>query len=242
MISYDERGSLAPRDITARAIDAEIKKKGGEFVLLDVRDTDLNKFKTNFPNITEKCFSVGVDIEKQMIPVVPAAHYMCGGIKVDQNSQTSINRLYACGECSSTGLHGANRLASNSLLEALVFANRAFISSINEMKNEHNLSVPEWNMEGTKNPKEWLIIDQATKELQHIMSNYVGIVRSNYRLKKAKDRVDLLFKEMSLEFKDNVPSKSVLELRNMINVAHLIIEQALIRKENKGLHYNIDNL
>ena len=242
MISYDERGSLAPRDITARAIDAEIKKKGGEFVLLDVRDTDLNKFKTHFPNITEKCFSVGVDIEKQMIPVVPAAHYMCGGIKVDQNSQTSINRLYACGECSSTGLHGANRLASNSLLEALVFANRAFLSSINEMKNEHNLSVPEWNMEGTKNPKEWLIIDQATKELQHIMSNYVGIVRSNYRLKKAKDRVDLLFKEMSLEFKDNVPSKSVLELRNMINVAHLVIEQALIRKENKGLHYNIDNL
>ena len=242
MISYDERGSLAPRDITARAIDAEIKKKGGEFVLLDVRDTDLNKFKTHFPNITEKCFSVGVDIEKQMIPVVPAAHYMCGGIKVDQNSQTSINRLYACGECSSTGLHGANRLASNSLLEALVFANRAFLSSINEMKNEHNLSVPDWNMEGTKNPKEWLIIDQATKELQHIMSNYVGIVRSNYRLKKAKDRVDLLFKEMSLEFKDNVPSKSVLELRNMINVAHLIIEQALIRKENKGLHYNIDNL
>ncbi len=242
MISYDERGSLAPRDIAARAIDSELKKKGGEYVFLDVRDTDLLKFKEHFPNITEKCLSVGVNVEEDMIPVVPAAHYMCGGIKVDEYARTSVKRLYACGECSYTGLHGANRLASNSLLEALVFANRAFLSSINEIDGEWNKLVPDWNMEGTKNPKEWLIIDQATKELQHIMSNYVGIVRSNSRLRKAKSRVDLLFKEMSFEFKGNVPSKSVLELRNMINVAHLVIEQAIKRKENKGLHFNIDNL
>jgi len=241
MISYDERKSLAPRDITARAIDSELKMKGGDYVYLDVRETDLNKFKDHFPNITEKCKSIGIDIATDMIPVVPAAHYMCGGIKVDENSRTSISRLYACGECSSTGLHGANRLASNSLLEALVFANRSFYFSVSEIDNDWNVAVPNWNMEGTTHPKEWLIIDQAKKELQEIMSKYVGIVRSNSRLKKAKSRVNLLFKETQDEFAEHIPSRSVLELRNMINVAHLIIEQAIKRKENKGLHYNIDN-
>ncbi len=242
MEKYDDRGSLSPRDITARAIDAELKKYGADYVYLDVQHLDAEEFKNHFPNITDKCMSLGIDITKQMIPVVPAAHYMCGGIKVDAEAKTNINYLYACGECSSTGLHGANRLASNSLLEALVFSNRAFLSAKELVDNTWCDTVPKWNMEGTTHPQEWLVIQQATKELQEIMSKYVGIVRSDYRLKKAKSRVDLLYNEMTTEFKNAKPSKGILELRNMINVAHLIIEQALLRKENKGLHYSLDNL
>ncbi len=240
MEKYDDRESLAPRDIAARAIDAELKQFGGDHVYLDVRHLDPVQLKNHFPNIIAKCESIGIDVLDQMIPVVPAAHYMCGGIVVDKNGKSTIRRLYACGECSSTGLHGANRLASNSLLEALVFANRAHIASIEDFDKVMEVEVPEWNLEGTKHPEEWLVIDHATQELQSIMSNYVGIVRTNYRLKKARDRVDLLYEEMVKEFNSFKPSKNVLELRNMINVAHLIIEQALQRKENKGLHYSLD--
>ncbi|HIB76133.1 MAG TPA: FAD-binding protein, partial [Flavobacteriales bacterium] len=241
MHKYDKRESLAPRDITARAIDQEMKQYGGDHVYLDVRHLDYNKFIKHFPNITEKCRSVGIDIKDQMIPVVPAAHYMCGGIVVNKDGKTSINGLYACGECSSTGLHGANRLASNSLLEAMVYANRAYLASIKEVNKEFRTDIPEWNLEGTEHPEEWVIIDHATRELQSIMSNYVGIVRTNYRLTKARKRVDLLYLEMVKEFKSYRPSKNVLELRNMINVAHLVIEQALLRMDNKGLHFSLDN-
>ncbi|PCJ80683.1 MAG: L-aspartate oxidase [Bacteroidetes bacterium] len=241
MHKYDERGSLAPRDITARAIDSELKKFGGSHLYLDVSHLDYDRFIEHFPNITNKCSSLGIDIKDQMIPIVPAAHYMCGGIVVDKDGKTTIKGLYACGECSSTGLHGANRLASNSLLEALVYANRSYLASINDVNKEHKVDVPEWNIEGTGHPEEWVVIEHAIRELQSIMSNYVGIVRTNTRLNKARIRLEVLYEEMVQEFKSYKPSIRVLELRNMINVAHLVIEQALLRKENRGLHYSLDN-
>jgi len=240
MSKYDSRASLASRDVVARAIDAELKKSGDQFVYLDVSHTNIKDFKQNFPNIDQKCLSIGIDVATQMIPVVPAAHYMCGGIKVDKTGKTSINNLYACGECSYTGLHGANRLASNSLLEALVFSHRTYLDTTSRLKKSLKINVPDWTMEGTTHPKELSIICQAKKELQEIMSNYVGIVRSNHRLNKAQRRIKLLHEEMVQTFDGMRPSKEILELRNMINVAHLIVEQALSRQKNVGLHYSID--
>jgi L-aspartate oxidase len=242
MSQYDIRGSLAPRDIVARAIDNEMKKRGDDHVFLDCRHMDRENFIHHFPNIYEKCRSVGIDVFKDMIPVVPAAHYACGGINTDAYGRTSIMNLYACGECSNTGLHGANRLASNSLLEALVFAHRIFLdvsSKINSIEFSKQ-QFPQWNAEGTSDPKEMIVITQSIKELKDIMSNYVGIVRNNGRLKRAQERLYLLFKETEELYDSTTISPQLLELRNMITIGYLITRSAMLRRESRGLHYTTD--
>ncbi len=245
MEKYDERLSLAPRDIVARAIDSEMKKNGVDHVYLDTRHLDSEDFKHHFPMIYEYCKeNLGLEItEKDMIPVVPAQHYLCGGIKVNEYSQTNINYLFAAGECSSTGLHGANRLASNSLLEAIVYAHRAFLKSIETF--EGNIipnNIPDWNDEGTTHPEELVLVTEMARELESIMSNYVGIVRTDRRLKRAYDRLELIYIEHEELYRQSKISVQINELRNMINVAYLVIKDARARKENRGLHYNLDNI
>lgn len=241
MEKYDKRGSLAPRDIVARAIDNEMKIKGHDFVYLDVRAKDPEEVKSHFPNIFEKCQSLGIDITKEMIPVVPAAHYICGGIKVNQNGKSWIKRLYAGGESSSTGLHGANRLASNSLLEAVVYANRAADEAISIFNNfDFQEGVPDWDDEGTSYPEEMVLITQNMREVQQIMTNYVGIVRSELRLQRALDRLEIIYKETEELYKKSKLSKELCELRNLINVGYLVIKMAQARKESKGLHFMLD--
>ena len=242
MPHYDERGSLAPRDIVARAIDNEMKKSGEDHMYLDCRHMDKENFLHHFPNIYEKCKSIGIDVFKDMIPVVPAAHYACGGINVDAYGNTSIKNLYACGECSNTGLHGANRLASNSLLEALVFTHRIFLDVCKKLPGIKfpEDSFPEWNAAGTSDPKEMIVITQSIKELKDIMSSYVGIVRNNGRLKRAQERLYLLFKETEELYETTTISPQLLELRNMITIGYLITRSAMLRKESRGLHYTTD--
>jgi len=241
MERYDARKDLAPRDIVARAIDNEMKITGTEHVFLDCRHMDIEKFKEHFPNIYEKCLSVGIDVSNSMIPVAPAAHYSCGGIKTDEWGKSSIQNLYACGECSSTGLHGANRLASNSLLEAMVFAHRCYESSSTAIEQIKDLpAIPDWNAEGTSEPKEMILITQSLKELQQVMSDYVGIVRNNVRLQRAMKRIDLLFDETEGLYQTTNVSPQLLELRNMISVGYLITKGASFRKESRGLHFNTD--
>ena len=241
MEKYDERLSLAPRDIVARAIDKEMKKHGIDHVCLDVTHKDAAETRHHFPNIYHKCLQIGIDITTDYIPVRPAAHYMCGGIKVDLNGCSSINRLYAIGECSCTGLHGGNRLASNSLIEAVVYAETASRHSLAHIDNyEFNDKVPEWNDEGTMTNEEKVLITQSVKEVGEIMSNYVGIVRSDLRLKRAWDRLDLLYEETEALFKRVKASKDICELRNMINTGYLITRWAIERKECRGLHFTTD--
>lgn len=241
MEKYDKRLSLAPRDIVARAIDKEMKIHGLSHVCLDVTHKDPEETKHHFPNIYHKCLTIGIDITKDYIPVRPAAHYMCGGIKVDLNGCSSIRRLYAIGECSCTGLHGGNRLASNSLIEAVVYAETAARHSV-EHAGEYsfNTGVPEWNDEGTMTNEEKVLITQSVKEVGEIMSNYVGIVRSDLRLKRAWDRLDLLYEETEALFKRVKASRDICELRNMINVGYLITRWAIERKECRGLHFTTD--
>jgi L-aspartate oxidase len=241
MQKYDKRLSLAPRDIVARAIDTEMKTRGDDFVYLDATHQDAETTKVQYPMIYEKCLSLGIDITKDFIPVAPAAHYLCGGIKVDLDARTSIKRLYAAGECSCTGLHGANRLASNSLIEAIVYADAAAkhaVSIIDTLNYEER--IPLWNDEGTRLPEEMVLITQSKKEVEQIMSTYVGIVRSNLRLKRAMDRLDILYKETERLFARSVVSKEICELRNIINTGYLVIKQAQERKESRGLHYTVD--
>lgn len=241
MEKYDKRLSLAPRDIVARAIDKEMKIHGIDHVCLDVTHKDAEETKHHFPNIYKKCLSIGVDITKEYIPVRPAAHYMCGGIKVDLNGCSSIKRLYAIGECSCTGLHGGNRLASNSLIEAVVYADTAATHSLAHIDEyAFNDNIPEWNDEGTLTNEEKVLITQSTREVGEIMSNYVGIVRSNLRLKRAWDRLDLLYEETEALFKKSKANKQICELRNMINTGYLITRQAIERKECRGLHFTTD--
>ena len=241
MEKYDERLSLAPRDIVARAIDKEMKIHGLDHVCLDVTHKNPEETKRHFPNIYAKCLSIGIDITKDYIPVRPAAHYMCGGIKVDLNGCSSINRLYALGECSCTGLHGGNRLASNSLIEAVVYAETAAKHSIEHVDEyDFNEKVPAWNDEGTMTNEEKVLITQSIKEVGECMSNYVGIVRSDLRLKRAWDRLDIIYEETESLFKRSVASREICELRNMVNVGYLIMRQAMERKESRGLHYTID--
>ena len=243
MHKYDERLSLAPRDIVARAIDNEMKLRGDEHVYLDVTHKDPEETKKHFPNIYEKCLSLGIDITKDYIPVAPAAHYLCGGIKVDLNAASSIHRLYAVGECSCTGLHGGNRLASNSLIEAVVYADAAAKHSLELFGSYgYNEHIPDWNDEGTKMNEEMVLISQDAKEVCQIMSTYVGIVRTDLRLRRAWNRLDLLYEETEELFKRSVISKELCELRNIINVGYLIMRQAIERKESCGLHYNVDHL
>lgn len=250
MEKYDERKDLAPRDIVARAIDSEMKRTGTEHVWLDCRHFDKEKFVEHFPNIYQKCLSIGIDISQNMIPVSPAAHYSCGGIKTDEWGRSSIKNLYACGECASTGLHGANRLASNSLLEAMVFAHRCYLDSVAKIsgpakwnfRSTEDLSraVPDWNAQGTSEPKEMILITQSLKELQQVMSDYVGIVRNNVRLQRALRRIDLLWEETEQLYQNTSLSPQLLELRNLISVGYLIVKGAAFRKESRGLHFNTD--
>lgn len=238
MERYDERASLAPRDIVARAIDNEMKLRGDDFVYLDARHLDRKGFIEHFPNIYNKCMQLGIDPFRELIPVVPAMHYLCGGILVDEYGQSTIQQLYAIGECSATGLHGANRLASNSLLEGLVFAQRAAKNSLEKLNQiQHQSNIPEWNAEGTDHPEEMILITQSLKEVQQIMSNYVGIVRSELRLKRAFDRLEILFNENEALYDKTTVSRSLCELRNVICVGYLIIKHALLRKQSVGLHY-----
>jgi L-aspartate oxidase len=258
MERYDERKDLAPRDIVARAIDSEMKINGTEHVWLDCRLMDLEKFIHHFPNIYEKCKSLGIDVAQQMIPVAPAAHYSCGGIKTDEWGRSSIKNLYAAGECASTGLHGANRLASNSLLEAMVFAHRSYLDGVATIKGEQNKRIefgasttqipplggggalPQWNAKGTSKPKEMILITQSFKELQQVMSDYVGIVRNDIRLQRASRRLDLLWEETEDLYRSTSISPQIMELRNMISVGYLITKGASFRKESRGLHFNTD--
>ncbi|MCK5135620.1 MAG: L-aspartate oxidase [Bacteroidales bacterium] len=241
MNKYDKRGSLAPRDIVARAIDNEMKIHGHDFVYLDTTHIDEKALKEHFPNITEKCRSIGIDIARDMIPVVPAAHYICGGIKVDMNAQTWIKRLYAVGEVSSTGLHGANRLASNSLIEAIVYADRAAKHAVG-LAPEYQFveSIPEWDDSGTAHPEEMVLITQSLKEVKQIMSNYVGIVRSDLRLERATARLEIIYRETETLYKESRVSLRICQLRNLINVGYLVIKMAQARKESRGLHFNLD--
>ena len=253
MQKYDRRKSLAPRDIVARAIDNELKKSGDQFVYLDLSSVGSDKIKKSFPNIYEKCLSKGIDITNEMIPVVPAAHYACGGIKTDLKGRTNIKNLYASGEVTMTGVHGANRLASNSLLEAVVFSDSIFKYikenfSLIKKTNFYNQSdfnklhndIFEWDDSGTENTEEWILISHNKHEIKEVMSDYVGIVRNTYRLKRAMTRIKMMRDEIK-EFYDRTKvTVELLELRNMVTVAYIIIKSALKRRESRGLHYMLD--
>ncbi|MGW8316202.1 MAG: L-aspartate oxidase [Bacteroidales bacterium] len=242
MNKYDERGSLAPRDIVARAIDNEMKIHGHDFVYLDTTHLEEKALKEHFPNINEKCRSLGINISKDMIPVVPAAHYSCGGVKVDMNGETWIKRLYAVGEVSSTGLHGANRLASNSLIEAIVYADRAVRHAAASLSSfGWTEGIPEWDDSGTTHPEEMVLITQNLKELKQIMTNYVGIVRSDLRLERAGARLEIIYRETEDLYKKSKLSLKICELRNLVVVGYLVIKMANARKESRGLHYNLDH-
>lgn len=241
MTKYDDRSSLAPRDIVARAIDNEMKRLGSDFVYLDCRHLDMEGFKNHFPTIYDKCRSIGINVEKDMIPVVPACHYFCGGIQVDEKGHSSIRRLYAVGECTATGLHGANRLASNSLLEGLVFAHHIaseVITSVDQFSFKQG--IPDWDAQGTTDPKEMVLITQSWKELKDIMSFYVGIVRSDIRLQRALDRLRLLYEETEDLYVTTTLSPQLCELRNLITIAYLVTRSASMRHESRGLHYTTD--
>ena len=242
MPAYDERAELASRDIVSQSIDKELKKSGDTHVYLDCTHLEIEEFKTHFPNIYKKCENLHIDIAKNWIPIVPASHYLCGGIVVDKNGKTTISNLFSCGEASRTGLHGANRLASNSLLEALVYAHTIFkYLSKNDLENLF-IEIPKWNEKGTVINEEHVLIQHNLKELQALMRDYVGIVRSNKRLKKAIVKLNVIHKEIEELYKTSKINTSLCELRNMINVAHLIINQSLERKENKGGYFNIDTI
>ncbi len=241
MDKYDKRGSLAPRDIVARAIDTEMKSKGLDHLFLDCRHIDQKSLYEHFPNICEKVKTLGINPEKDMIPVLFAAHYQCGGIKVDKHGQSSIHGLYAIGEVSSTGLHGANRLASNSLLEAVVYADNAAKHAISLLPDRSiQEGIPIWNDEGTTHPEEMVLITQNLKEVKQIMSNYVGIVRSDMRLNRAQTRLKIIYEETEELYKKSKLSVELCELRNLINVGYLVIKMGQRRKESRGLHYTID--
>jgi L-aspartate oxidase len=242
MKRYDSRGSLAPRDIVARAIDNEMKIWGDDHAWLDCTHLSKEGLIDHFPNVYEHCLARGIDITKDMIPVVPAAHYSCGGIKVDIDGQSNIGRLYAIGEVSSTGLHGANRLASNSLIEAAVYSHRAAIHAGTRLKElTFEEKIPDWDYKGTTHLEEMILVTQNYKEVQMIMSNYVGIVRSDLRLERALIRLEIIYKETESLYKRSLISKKICELRNLINVGYLIIKMAKNRQESRGLHYSIDH-
>lgn len=241
VLRYDERGELASRDIVAMSIDRELKKSGKECVFLDCRHIHPDTLQQQFPNIREKCASIGIRIENDLIPVVPAAHYLCGGIQTNVHAQTTIKHLYACGECARTGLHGANRLASNSLLEALVFTHHAF-AHVSDCIEQIELpkQIPDWDSTGMIEPEENILITYYRTELKNLMSDFVGIVRSDARLQKAELRLQYIFQETEAMYKTTVVSQQLCELRNMVAVAYLVIKQSKNRKENKGGFFNIN--
>lgn len=241
MEEYDKRGSLAPRDIVARAIDNEMKKSGDDYVYLDITHKDKGELLKHFPNIYAKCLSIGIDMTRDLIPVTPAAHYLCGGIMVDASGLSSIKQLYACGECSSTGLHGANRLASNSLLEALIYAHRIYEHAVAGMDQVFLPdAVPDWDDTDTHLSNEDILVTHNLRETQKIMSDYVGIVRSDFRLERALRRLKLLYEETEEFYKNTQLSVQLCELRNVIQVSYIVIKSAMERKESRGLHYTTD--
>ncbi len=241
MQKYDRRESLAPRDIVARAIDNEMKLHGEECMFLDCTQLDRDRFTAHFPTIYEKCRSIGVDPMQDMIPVVPACHYFCGGILVDERGATTIDYLYACGECTATGLHGANRLASNSLLEGLVFGYRIAYDILGKIDRLTRRSdIPDWDARGTIEPNEKVLLTQSLKELKEIMSSYVGIVRSDERLQRAIDRLALLYRETEALYHTTVLSPQLCELRNLITIGYLVTRSASMRRESRGLHFTTD--
>ncbi len=241
MADYDERESLASRDIVARAIDSEMKKSGDDCVFLDVTHRTRDELLEHFPNIYAKCRSIGIDMARDFIPVTPAAHYLCGGIMVDDHGRSSIGRLYACGECASTGLHGANRLASNSLLEATVFAHRIYVDAVKAIGNvDLPDGIPNWDDSNTVLSNEDILVTHNLRETQKVMSDYVGIVRSDFRLDRAMRRLGLLYDETESFYKNTKLSVKLCELRNVIQVAYLVIKSAMARKESRGLHYTTD--
>ncbi len=245
MHKYDEREELASRDIVARAIDNEMKISGDEYVGLDCRHMDRKKFIDHFPNIYQKCLDEGIDPFKQLIPVVPACHYLMGGIDVDIDGQSSIKNLFAVGECANSGLHGANRLASNSLLEGLVFGHNAAMKSVELLKvdtfNYEDIeSVSEWNEEGMRIMDEMIMISYLRKQLQELMSDLVAIVRSNARLQLAKRKQQEIYEAVTELYNYAIMSPQLSELRNIVNVSYLIIKHSLQMTENKGSFYNKD--
>ncbi|WP_026452372.1 L-aspartate oxidase [Aequorivita capsosiphonis] len=240
MLNYDPRGELASRDIVSRAIDSEIKKSGEECVYLDCTHLDIDALKLHFPNIYETCLQKDIDLEKDWIPVVPAAHYLCGGVAVDVDGKTSVKNLFACGECSYTGLHGANRLASNSLLEALVYADRIFKYISKNLPLRTTISIAEWDDTGTLLLRESENMQEKTIELQQVMRRFAGVVRNNTDLNEASLQLERLYTETELLYQKYKLNTVLCQLRNMVNVAHLIIQQSLIRKKNRGGYYNED--
>ncbi|MDR1876017.1 MAG: L-aspartate oxidase [Flavobacteriaceae bacterium] len=245
MHKYDEREELASRDIVSRAIDSEMKLRGEDYVCLDCRHLEQDKFLAHFPNIYEQCKEEGYNMFTDLIPVVPASHYLCGGIDVDEYGQSTIKNMFAVGECTNTGLHGANRLASNSLLEAAVYAHRAAVKTVQRLKEDHfnytNLNkIPEWNQEGLKVNEEMVLLSYLRKELQNLMSDLVGIVRTNARLQMAIQKEEEIYNSIKDIYKFSILSPQLSELRNLASVAYLIITQSIEQEKNKGAFYNKD--
>ena len=239
MEKYDARLELAPRDVVARSIDKEMKISGADNVFLDISHKNSDEIKGHFPNIYSECLRFGYDLTAEPIPVVPAAHYTCGGVKVDLNSKTNIDNLYAIGEVSSTGLHGANRMASNSLLECVVFAKKASDHICKNFKN-HNQAIQEWDISKVTETQEGVIIRHNWDDIRRLMWDYVGIVRSNNLLKRAEIAMKVIDEEVNYFYGKYLISSDLIELRNLALVANLIIKSAQKRKESRGLHYSLD--